>query len=449
MLFLLVISARGEMVSAEQGVLATTPPVLLMEVQGAVGPAVSSYIHEGLEKAREHRAPLVILQLDTPGGLDHAMRDIIQDIFLSQIPVATYVAPDGSRAASAGTYILYASHIAAMAPATNLGAATPIQIGGAPGLPGQEEQEKTEQETERKAEPGSTLEKKIINDAAAYIRSLAERHGRNGDWAERAVRESVSLTASEALELGVIDIVASSIDDLLRQVQGRQVAMEGQKRIVDVEGAPIQRFEQDWRTRILIVISDPNVAYILMLLGMYGLIFELANPGYILPGVIGGICLLLALYTFQILPINYAGLALLLLGVMFMVTEAFIPSFGALGVGGIIAFVIGSFILVDEESMRISLPIILGTASVSAAFFLWVLTRLLRIRRSPVRTGSQAMLGATAEAMDDFVHGEGYIWMAGEAWRAVSHDAITKGQKVRIISHQGLLLRVVLHKEEL
>ena len=416
---------------------------VVIEIKGAIGPAVSDYFERTLEKAEEANAAIVILQIDTPGGFDHSMRDIIKNILTSSVPVISYVAPGGSRAASAGTYILYASHVAAMAPTTNLGAATPIQVGGLPGMPEEEPKFPGEKEKKEKADvPKDTLKRKMVNDAAAYIMALATRHGRNAEWAEKAVREAVSLTAEEALAIGVIDLVAPSLEDLLLQVNGREVVMEGGNKVtLSSRDVNIIRYPPDWRTKILAVVTDPNVAYILMLLGIYGLIYELANPGFVLPGVVGGICLLLALYTFHILPINYAGLALILLGITFMVAEAFAPSFGALGVGGIVSFVVGSIILMDEESMRISLILIGGTALASLSFILWVMSRLFTISRKKVRTGAEVMVGSIGEAMADFTD-EGRVWVLGESWRALSPTPVKKGQKVQVISQDGLLLQV-------
>jgi len=429
---------------------------VVLNIKGAIGPAISDYVVKGLQKAQESNAAIVILQMDTPGGLDHSMRDIIKNILSSSVPVISYVAPGGSRAASAGTYILYASHVAAMAPTTNLGAATPIQIGGMPGLPDEKpESPEPEDQKDQKAEkaekpvPKDALERKMVNDAVAYITALANRHGRNAEWAEKAVREAVSLSAQEALEIKVIDLMAMSLEDLLQQVDGREVVMEGGGKVtLATRDLTIIRSEPDWRTKLLAVLTDPNVAYILMLLGIYGLIYELANPGFVLPGVVGAICLLLALYTFQILPINYAGLALIVLGITFMIGEAFAPSFGALGIGGIVSFVVGSIILMDEESMRISIPLIGGTALASAGFILWVMGRMYTISRKKVITGTEELVGSIGEAMADFTD-EGRIWVHGESWRALSPTPVNKGQKVQVISQDGLLLQVKIIEEDM
>jgi membrane-bound serine protease (ClpP class) len=310
-----------------------------------------------------------------------------------------------------------------------------------PDSPGKQDEDK-----EKESSPGA-LEKKIVNDAVAYIKALANRHGRNAEWAEKAVREAVSLTAQEALEIGVIDMVAASLTDLMQQLDGRDVVMATGKRTLSNKGVAIEHFEPDWRTKLLTVITDPNIAYILMLLGVYGLIYELANPGFIFPGIVGAICLLLALYTFQILPINYAGLALIALGIIFMIAEAFVPSFGALGIGGVIAFVVGSIILMDEEGMGISLALIGGTALTSVSFFLWVIGRLLTISRKKVVSGAEELIGIIGEAMEDFT-GEGRVWVHGESWLSTVPGSVKKGQKVKVTEVNGLLLKVKTLEEE-
>ena len=370
-----------------------------------------------IKRAEKEKAALVIVRMDTPGGLDTSMRSLIKDILASPVPVATFVAPSGSRAASAGTFILYASHIAAMAPGTNLGAASPVSIGGSP------------QKDEKKGEP-DTMTKKVTNDAVAYIRGLAEMRKRNADWAEKAVREAVSLSAQQALKLKVIDYVAADVPDLLKQL-GKQ-------------NPEIKEIEADWRTKVLSVITNPSIAYILILVGVYALLFEFMNPGLVLPGVAGAICLLLALYAFHLLPVNYAGLALIILGIAFMIAEAFLPAFGSLGGGGLIAFVIGSVILFDEAELpglEVPYGVIAGVAAASAAFVFFVFAGAMRNRRRPVVTGREHLIGAAAEALDDFER-EGWARVQGETWRVRAGAPVRRGQRLRVKSIDGLILTV-------
>jgi membrane-bound serine protease (ClpP class) len=414
---------------------------IVLEVKGAISPAVSEYISKGMEKAIAVKAGLVVLQMDTPGGLDTSMRDIIQMILASPFPVVTYVAPEGARAASAGTYILYASHIAAMSPATNLGAATPISIGGLPGSPSPQEEDKKKKKDNLPTDDASTLKRKVINDSSAYIKALAERNGRNAEWAVRAVREAVSLSATEALHLKVIEFVAVDLSDLLRQLDGHEIMFNSETHVISSGNMIITMIEPTWRYRLLAVISDPNVAYFLLLLGFYGLIYELANPGAFLPGIAGAIFLLMAFYAFQILPVNYSGLALMILGIIFLVSEALVPSFGALGIGGVVAFGVGSLILIDDVNLRISLPVIIGTTGISAVFILMLMSRVITLRKKKVRIGEEALIGMIGEAAKDF-EGEGKIWIFGELWQAKSSDPIHKGDKVRITSRDGLELTV-------
>lgn len=419
---------------------------LILDVKSIIGPATSEYIRQGLDKAISENSAIVILRLDTPGGLDTAMRDIIKDILSSPVPVVTWVAPDGARAASAGTYILYASHIAAMSPATNLGAATPMRIGGTPAKPSPLPDSEEQEDGEKTPAPADTLQQKMINDAAAYIRALAYRHGRNADWAEQAVREAVSLTAEEALEKGVIDIMATTTEELLLLMDGREVVMYSGKTVLASKDLVIIPFEPNWRIKLLSIITNPNIAYILLLVGIYGLIFELANPGSVLPGVTGAICLLVASYAFQILPINYAGLALIILGITFMAIEAFMPGIGVLGIGGIISFVAGSIILMDGDIFAISLPLIGSTALISAGFIIYMLSRLYAVSRKKVITGVEKMIGETGEVMEDF-SGTGRIWLNGESWQAQCQSAVGKGQKVKVLSMDDLRLTVETIKE--
>jgi membrane-bound serine protease (ClpP class) len=426
---------------------ASSHVVLLLTVQDAIGPATAEYVVRGIEKAEGAGDALVVLALDTPGGLDTSMRRIIQAILASSVPVATFVYPSGARAASAGTYILYASHIAAMAPATNVGAATPVQIGGAqPAAPAPSDGDQgtaPEDGAAAPPEPASTEERKAINDAVAYIRSLAERRGRNADWAESAVRSAESLSARAALDRGVIDLIADDVPDLLVKVDGMQVMLPGGPVTLATRDAIIERFDPDWRTRLLAVITNPTVAYILLLIGIYGLVLEGYNPGGILPGVVGGISLLLALFAFQILPVNYAGLGLILLGVILMISETLVPSFGALGFGGIAAFVLGSVILMDEDIPGFDVPrtLITAIATVGGLALLGTIWLAVRARQRPVVTGAEELVNEPASALEDF-ETTGDVWIHSERWRAQSPVPVRKGQKLKVTRVEGLLLHV-------
>lgn len=421
---------------------------LLLEIRDAIGPATSDFFVRTLEQARERKARLVIMQMDTPGGLDSAMRDMIKAILASPIPVAIYVSPSGARAASAGTYLLYASHIAAMAPATNLGAATPVQIGGpsSPSSPQPEAQNgKDGDGKEAKPEPGTAMERKAINDSVAYIRGLAELRGRNADWAESAVRAAASLSASVALEQNVIDVIATDVPDLLRKIDRRVVKVSTGELRLATAGLLVERIETDWRTRLLAVLTNPNVAYLLMLVGVYGLLLEGYNPGAVLPGVVGAICLLLALYAFQVLSVNYAGLGLMLLGLTLLIAEAFVPSFGVLGIGGIASFVIGSIILLDTDvpGFEIARSLIAGIAFAGALLALLIATYFARSRKRRVVTGAEQLLDEPAVALGDFERA-GRVRVRGEIWNAVSREAIKAGQRLRIVRVNGLTLEVEL-----
>jgi len=414
---------------------------VMLELNGPIGPAAADYIKRGLKRASELGAKLVVIRLDTPGGLDLSMREIIQDILASPVPVATYVSPSGARAASAGTFILYASHIAAMAPGTNLGAATPVRIGGMPGAP--EPPKPAKGNDDKKKPAGDAMERKVLNDAIAYIRSLAQMRGRNVQWAEKAVREAASLPAKEAVAQNVVDLMAANVAELLQKIDGRKVVAGGQSIRLATKGLSIKLIEPDWRYEFLATITNPNVLPILMMLGVFGLFYELLNPGFVLPGVIGGICLLLGLYASHVLPVNYAGLALILLGIMFMVAEAFVPSFGALGIGGVIAFVAGSIMLIDTdvEGFQVSWPAILGTAAFGALAFGGVATLAAKAHKRRVVSGREEMIGSVGETLAAFEK-KGRVRVHSEDWQAQSDQPLQAGQAIKVKDIKGLTLFV-------
>ncbi|EDT42484.1 NfeD family protein [Burkholderia ambifaria] len=454
---------------------AAAPPVIVIPVNGAIGPASADFIVRSLERAAHDHAPLAILQLDTPGGLDTSMRQIIKAILGSPVPVAAFVAPGGARAASAGTYIVYASHVAAMAPGTNLGAASPVQFGiggGAPGTPvtpgtprpspagtsgagGASGASATPAELPNDMQ--STEIRKATQDAAAYIRGLAQLRGRNATWAERAVREAVSLSANEARAQHVVDLIAQDPADLARQLDGRTVTTSAGTLHLATAHAPLVVLAPDWRSRFLSIIADPNVALILLTIGIYGLFFEFANPGFVLPGVAGTICLLVGLFAMQLLPISYAGLGLVLLGLGCLVAEAFLPTFGVLGFGGIVSFTIGALMLIDTDvpGYGIPWPVIASLALGGGLFVAGVSSVALRARRRPVVTGAEAMLGSIGEVLDDGLHPDqpigasgvapsagGWALVHGERWRVASNVPLAAGCRVRVTGRQGLTLTV-------
>ena len=419
--------------------------IWLIDVKGAIGPATSDHMIRGLEQAQEANAPMVVLKIDTPGGLSSAMRQMIKAILAAKIPVVAYVAPSGARAASAGTYILYACHVAAMAPATNLGAATPVQIGAPslPKLPTPEPQDKKKDEKNPALEHKSAMERKVINDAVAYIEGLAELRGRNKKWAKQAVLVGASLSSEQALAKNVIDLSAASVQDLLNQLHGRAILMDKKKVTLKTQGLALYHHPIDWRSEFLAVITNPNVAYILMLIGIYGLIFEFTTPGLGVPGVLGAVCLLLALYAFQVLPVSYAGMALMLLGIGLMTAEAFMPSFGIVGLGGIVAFVFGSIILMDTKvpGFQIALPLILAIATLSALLFMLALAMILKARRQLVITGLPQLVGHVAQV--ESISGESiFIRLEGELWHVECEQTLLVNDSVEITEAEGIILKV-------
>nr|WP_158458790.1 nodulation protein NfeD [Pseudomonas fluorescens] len=423
---------------------ATGGSVWVLAIDDAIGPASADYVVRGLDQAVEQNAQLVVIRMDTPGGLDSSMRQIVKAILASSVPVASYVAPGGARAASAGTYILYASHVAAMAPGTNLGAATPVQMGG----PGAKPTSPAEPSADKKTMPDDqdTMTRKQVNDAAAYIRGLAQLRGRNAEWAEQAVRESVSVPATEALRLKVIDHIAGDLPELLRQVDGKTLVAAGQPRRLQTHGAMLVEHAPDWRTRLLAVITNPSVALILIMIGIYGLLFEFMNPGSSVGGVVGGICLLLALYALQLLPVSYAGVALILLGVAFMVAEAFLPSFGVVGFGGIVAFVVGAVILMDTDvpGYGIPLPLIVTLAVLSALLLGGVLGMALKARQRALVSGDAGLVGSLV-TVTDVVPGNpfcGSVQAQGEQWQVQCATPLQPGQHVQVVARRGLSLDV-------
>lgn len=440
--FLLI--ALGSAAAGPAAAPETGRAAVILHIDGVIGPASVDYFARGLTKAEARGAAVVVLQMDTPGGLDTSMREMIRAIIASPVPVAVYVAPGGARAASAGTYILYASHVAAMAPGTNLGAATPIEIGVMPELaPTEQPAKPNDGEKPAAKSQAPPKDAKAINDAVGYIRALADLRGRNADWGERAVREAASLDADDALKAGVIDLVAADVASVLAQADGRPVMVGGAAITLRTKGLPVEDIRPGWRHQALAVIANPNVALILMMIGVYGLLFEFMNPGALFPGVIGAISLLVGLYALAVLPVNYAGLALVMVGIGLMTAEAFAPSFGVLGLGGAAAFLLGGMILIDTEApgFGVSPPLLVGLAVASLAFTLLVLRLAITSRRHPVVSGREEMIGGPGVVLD-WSDGRGHVFAHSERWRAVSAAPLQPGDRVRTLEIKDLTLTV-------
>ena len=436
------------LVLASAPIAAADGTAVVLELDGAIGVATAEFIINGIEEAEERDATLVIIRMDTPGGLVNSMRDIISAILSSDVPVVTYVSPAGARADSAGTYILLASHVAAMSPTTHLGAATPVSLTGDDvgddRESGSDKDSDAESDEAKDAPPsGSAMERKVMNDAIAYIRGLAEAHGRNADWAEKAVTEAATLTATEALEMNVIDVIAVNNAELLQQLNGRELKVNNRSITLDTEALLIERIVPDWRNKFLSIIASPEILMLLIMIGVYGLWFEGSNPGAIVPGVVGVISLLLAAYALQVLPVNFAGLALIIVGIALIVAESFVPSFGALGVGGIVAFIFGSIMMFDSgiPGFGISITFVVSFAVISGALLLWMVSYVVKLRRRGAVTGVELILGDSGTAMESFA-GAGRVWLEGAPWAAVSKVPIEKDQQVVVTAIDGLTLEV-------
>lgn len=425
--------------AGSQSIESGPPRVFVADIEGAIGPATVHFVGQAIDTAQTQNAEALILRLNTPGGLASSMREVVQSVLAARVPVIGYVAPSGAHAASAGTFVLYATHVAAMTPGANIGAASPVQIGA----PGTTPSEAPDREPEAVEQPAGAMDAKATNDAVALIVSLAQMRGRNAQWAESAVREAAALSAPDALEAGVIEIVASNEAELLAMLDGRMVETAAGQRTLRTGGAILERIEPSWITSALGVLANPNVALLLMLIGVYGVIYEFLTPGTIGPGLVGAIALILGLYALNQLPLNYAGLALVLFGLTLMVVEAFTPSFGVVGLAGVIAFVIGALMLVDTEieAFRLSPGVIAAAAAMSAAVLVFILGVVIRAQAKLKASGAEGLLGQMAQVLD-WRGGEGHVWAQGERWSARAGEPLIVGQNVRIVGREALTLRV-------
>jgi membrane-bound serine protease (ClpP class) len=423
--------------------------ILIVEVTGVIGVATTLHVEKGLEQAKRENAELVILRVDTPGGLVSSTREMVQMILASPVPVVGFVAPSGAHAASAGTFIIAATHVAAMAPGTQIGAATPIAI-GAPPMPGQQPQPEKDKDEKKEGEgQGGTegaADRKALNDTIAFIRSLGQMRGRNVEWLEKAVREAATLTGEDAVKENVVEILANNTEDLVQKLDGREIVIAGVARKLATAGATVTTVEMGFRTKVLSAIADPNVAFILLMIGVYGILFEFWNPGAVAPGVVGGICLLLALTALTSLPLNFAGLALILFGIALMVVEAFTPSFGVMGIGGIAAFVVGALFLFDPEGsdvdVQVALPVIVGAALTSIAVMTFIVGFAVSAHRRKVVSGGEEMIGAKGEVVE-WQDTKGAIRVHGEVWSAAGDRSFNRGDAVVVKERRGLVLIVV------
>jgi membrane-bound serine protease (ClpP class) len=442
-LSLLAAAGHGQSGGRAPPIRASPPPVIVVDVKGAIGVGTVHLIEEALSRARSERAGMVVLRLDTPGGLVSATRDVIAAILASTVPVVVFVAPNGARAASAGTYIAYAAHVAAMAPGTHLGAATPVQMGAPPGPAPAPQPRRDGDKPERDA--ASAMERKVVNDAVAYLRSLAQLRGRNAEWTEKAVRDGETLTADEAAREKVVDLVAANLGDLLDRLDGRTVRTVDGEHVLATRHAAVRETDPGWKSRLLSIVTDPNIAFILLMIGLYGIIFEFWHPGLAGPGIVGAICLVVGLMALSVLPVSLAGLALLALGIGMMAAEAFTPGIGVLGLGGVVAFILGGLFLFDpagaDIDFAVAWPVVVGAAVTNALLFVGLLGMVMRVRRRKVATGAEQMIGLEGRVLD-WQDGRGHIRVHGEVWSARAAAPLAPGTPVRVDRRDGLTLHV-------